>query len=287
MKKKCKVNLLCRGLPKRHKYRDLSKDSILNLLLTDRYLQKHTHVDNDYSFNKEIVAIFNFEDQPIFEKYASLIVDAKLGLILCEKSPKRMLHHLFIKDLLLNVQLQKLINGLLNFKFNHSVSLGQHAFLAIHGYSQKSTAWVGMHQMVDFDCNASSVTFKTRKIHGVQYKIKIHHGQKYFARRIRECITHNWAFKMIYENTFKAHGWHLHKCDRQIRKQSILHNSDYLIKRDLKFSTKHYLKEIVEKINDDYFNCIIEAVAKAFDLKLTPQDVRQIKAMADRKKSIM
>ena len=286
MKKKDTVNQTT-GLPNYPEYRTLSKESIVKILLTNPKVKEYTYVDHSYCFNKNIVAIFNFEDKPICGKFACFIIDAKEGFILTKKSSKRMLNCFSKNHLLMNILFQKCINKLLKFKFYHAISVWQHAYFSIHGYTQKSSDWVGLHQMVDYECDGEYVNFKTVKIDGIQYTIRIKHGQKHFTKRINEAITHNSVLTKIIENTAYHHSWHLSNCKKMKPKTTLLTNEKYIIKHKIVSSDRHVLKEIIDSLYDIYFDNVINAINNEHDLGFNISDCQHIKRKAKRPFSIM
>lgn len=286
MNKRFNLHLLTNNLPKAKKYRVLSKEKITEYLKQRSFI-KYVHEDSNYRFNKDVIAVYNFEDQLLNGKYASFIIDAKKGFILSKKTPKRMLHHMFNHQLLANVSLQKMINQILNIKFHHGVSLWQYAFASINGYCDKSSDWVGLHQMVDYKCKARAVVLTSKKIHGVQYQFVFEHGQKHFAKRLNEAITHNWVMSKLIENTIAQHGWHIHECGKISQEKTLLTNEDYLIKKDIVKDDEHLLKELVDQMRHACYENFGKAMFSDLGMEFNMDDFNHIKRKAERKLSIM
>lgn len=132
-------------------YRHWSKQLVEKRLIEDPLVRQYVVHDDEYHFNPNTIAIYNFADNPMFGKYKTVVLDKQDGIVISVKSSKSVLHKYTKHVLISGLSLQKSIARILGLASFHSISLVHLVFFSLHAYSKRNTDWVGLHFSEDFD----------------------------------------------------------------------------------------------------------------------------------------
>ena len=67
-------------------YHHWTKQLVKEKVERDPLIQKATVYDDKYRFCRNTIAIYNFENNPVFGKYKTVIIDYKKGFVLYKKA---------------------------------------------------------------------------------------------------------------------------------------------------------------------------------------------------------
>lgn len=169
-------------------YRHWSKQLVEKRLTEDPLVRQYVVHNDDYHFNPNTIAIYNFADNPMFGEYKTVVLDQKEGIVISTKLSKSVLHKYTKHVLISGLSLQKSIARILGLASFHSISLVHLVFFSLHAYSKKNTDWVRLHFFEDFDMQKNSITFKSIKN---QYTLSFDNTNPCIHKRISESLQHN------------------------------------------------------------------------------------------------
>lgn len=166
------MSLFSLGLPEQHL--DWSIRDIYKKVERLPEIVEHTTIDNRYEMNViSSMALQDLSKKPLKGRYRSLIFDTVEGLILCRQSSRQLINHLVATKCCGGFLFQTTAHDLLGLNEFHTISLGQAAFFAIHGYSRHNTCWLnlGLFKKAEINRKRQIITFSSVKIKSCVYKL--------------------------------------------------------------------------------------------------------------------
>lgn len=167
-------------LPTHIGYHHWTKQLVKEKVERDPLIQKATVYDDKYRFCRNTIAIYNFEDNPVFGKYKTVIVDYEKGFVLYKKASRSILRSYSTSTLLSGLCLQKFIARNIGLRSYLSISLVHLIFFSMQTYTKNNTDWVGLHFFQDFYVGDGTIDFLSIPI--------IIYGAKYYALEVKPVI---------------------------------------------------------------------------------------------------
>lgn len=280
------LNLFQSGLPRDDKYRYWNKELVKERIINDEKLQQYLIEDSTYAFNCDLVVLYDYSDDPILNKYRTVIFDAKQGIVLTRRCSRQMLNELFKDELFINLEFQKQLNNMLGYKYLHVVSCWQYAYFALHGYSEKNTDWLGFHQMCDYECQRDAVMFTTKKLDGITYEFTFNNCCRHLAKRISEAIQHNHLLGKIMSSYFAGKDWLLPDSRRWVSANSLLTDDRFVTKRRSGWYSQFQLNGMLARLHQYRQLSYGQVYAECYDLPFNLQDHKYFYQKSQRRRSI-
>ncbi|QNQ80539.1 hypothetical protein [Lactobacillus sp. PV034] len=273
------LSLYQAGLPQEKIW---SKEKVKRAIVKQAGSLARMHEDSTYSINPQMIALYDFSQEPLLGKYQTVIFDQERGIVLSRKSSRQLVHDFFRNKLLFGASFQKHINEMLGFKYHHIISVWQTAYFSLNGYFDQNTDWISLHHISDYQVNKQEISFITT----VGYRFEFNNCCRHLPARLGEGITHNWILGQIIKESLHELGLHLRACKRLKRSSSILDDEAYLMPRRLITYDEVMLKQIITKLEDLDFKQIGRAISHLFDVPVNESDLKLLKRISKRQDSI-
>lgn len=166
------MSLFSLGLPKQHL--DWSIQDIYQKVEKLPEIVEYTTINSHYEMNViSSMALWDLSKMPLKGRYRSLIFDIEEGLVLCKQSSRQLINRLVADKCCGGFLFQTKAHSLLGLNELHTISLGQAAFFAIHGYSRHNTCWLnlGLFKKAKICRKRQMITFSSVKIKSCVYHL--------------------------------------------------------------------------------------------------------------------
>lgn len=266
-------------LPTHNGYRHWNKQLVKESVESYPSIKRITVYDDKYHFCRNTVAIYNFEDDPIFDKYKTVIINVKKGFVLYKKTTRALLRSYSTKTLLSGLGLQKFIARNIGLHSYHSIFLVHLVFFSMHTYTKKNTDWVGLHFFQDFFVGDNTIDFLSIPIQEINYVFSFEHNNPQIHQRIRDSLMHNSCLSRKIHEYHKAVAWDCE--DHAHDTGSMIFNPDFLTKTHS--LTFHTLKHIADEIIHDWIYIYMQHVADEYELECWVEDHKYFYSFLKRK----
>lgn len=260
-------------------YHHWTKQLVKEKVERDPLIQKATVYDDKYRFCSNTIAIYNFENNPVFGKYKTVIIDYKKGFVLYKKATRSILRSYSTGTLLSGLYLQKFIARNIGLRCYHSISLIHLVFFSLQTYTKNNTDWVGLHFFQNFSVEDNTIKFLSIPLRGINYVFTFEHNNPLIHQRIRDSLMHNSCLSRKVHEYHSAVAW---DCDKQAHETgSMIFNPNFLAKT--RFLTYFTLKRIADEIGHDWICIYMKHVAEEYNLKCWNEDHKYFYSFLKRK----
>lgn len=229
------------NLPLKAEYRKWSKTLIRERIGKDALLDQYLITDPDYCINPDTLVLYQFQHQPLFGEYKSVIFDRRKGIVLSRRSSSALFTAFSRRNLLAGLEFQRYLARRFNFRGSNVIATGRLAYFSTRSYNRGNIDWIALHRMVDAsDLSISSLAFKTIDYN---YCFIFDQCSRYIGTQLSRSLTYNHVlFKLIHTHLQDSLGWQI----KQPKGQSLIDQTDYFFPSPV--TDNHQLKDAVMEL---------------------------------------
>lgn len=232
-------------LPYEPKYRIWNSKKTASLVLLDPDLQKYIVIRDEYVFNLNTVAVYNYRDQPLAGKYKCVIFDKQDGIILCSLNTKQILNR-SVKDGYGGILFHKTISDELGFRYYHTISFGHTAFFSTRGYvGNSATDWAGLHNIANYNTRVNNLILDSVPIKGLTYSFTYNDCTTNIGHHLSNALKLNEVSHQFVHDQIEMWGYEGYK-NCALGRTSMLGNRFY---RRVHQRPSVTASEIMERVN--------------------------------------
>ncbi|RVU69807.1 MULTISPECIES: hypothetical protein [Lactobacillus] len=255
------------------KYRLIEKQHIRHLVEKMQEYSNLIKIDNRYQFKLDsLLAIFNYHENPIKDKYRTVVLDKDGQFIVTTQSTRQLINQLLRDYTIGGMKLQNHFAGTLGYKRYHVISLGRVAFFSLKGNSRDNSDWVALHFIKKYNCKvtpkSAKLSFSTVKLEGLTYNIVFNKVLRNIERRLIESIRHNHLVHISAWQHLRQLLW----CECNPKRKSILQDKE-LIGSVTKYDPL-LIVELAELIIDHFIRTSFQAFTKDQNLELLDYEIQ-------------
>ena len=113
------------NLPREKEHRVWSKDILRQKVGVDQTINMYLTKDTNYQINRDTIAIYEFQKEPLLGKYKSVIFDCQKGIVLCQDSTRSLFTAFGQKCLLAGLEFQRDFASKLNLTSCNIIATGR------------------------------------------------------------------------------------------------------------------------------------------------------------------
>lgn len=198
-------------LPYEPKYRIWNSKKVAGLIMSDPDLQKYLTTRDEYVFNLNTVAVYNYRDQPLAGKYKCVIFDKQDGIILCNLNTKQILNR-SVKDGYGGIIFHKTINDELELRYYHTIAFGHTAYFSTRGYvGNPATDWAGLHNIANYNTRINNLILDSVPIEGLTYSFTYNSCTPDIGRHLSNALKLNEVSHQLAHDQFEMWGYEGYK----------------------------------------------------------------------------
>ncbi|WEV36838.1 hypothetical protein [Lactobacillus sp. ESL0677] len=242
-------------LPTAKKYRNWSKAKLQEEVQSPA-LSGYLVDDAKYRVNENTLAIYQFQKQPLLNKYKSAIFDLQKGIVLCTSSSRSLINSFTQNNLLGGLEFQREFANWLNQRSHYVIATGKRAYFSMHGYTTGDTDWVALHHMANFrSLGKSTIAFNTVTCRGLTYTFTFTDCTRYISTQVYSSLYYNHAMYKLGSNHLEySLGWQV----RRTQGKSLLDKRAYFHPHPTlnTSSLKDIYQAVLDKSHARYGQCL-------------------------------
>ena len=270
------------NLPREKEHRVWSKDILRQKVGVDQTIEMYLTKDANYQINRDTIAIYEFQKEPLLGKYKSVIFDCQKGIVLCQNSTRSLFTAFGQKCLLAGLEFQRDFASKLNLTSRNIIATGRLAYFSLRSYNSGSIDWVSLHQMIGFRAiNISSVVFKTVPYGEISYIFAYYDCSHYVVDQISNSLVYNHILcELLIAHFEQSLGWQV----QRPKGESLIDQPEYFHPHDPynDLAIKPLLLELQDKRQQRYGRCL----ADYLELPLLTEFHRAVRKVTQRRDTL-
>ncbi len=250
-------NTIC-NLPPSKDYPIWSERLLRQRIAEDKKILDYLVFDEEYCVSASTIALYQFQNQPLWGKFKSAIFDSKCGIVLSGRSTKSHLTSFAQKCLFAGLEFQREFARQIGLAGHNVIATGRLAYFSTRSYNTSNLDWVALHQMADYQpLQNHTFVFETVSISDNKYLFAYRNCSRHLTEKICNSLFFNHALYVLNSNHLEQNlGWRVRKFHGKslIDQSANFHPHQSLAN----LSLKSIMTEVLDKKHLRYGNCLAD-----------------------------
>ncbi|MCT7814114.1 MAG: hypothetical protein N4Q77_05905 [Lactobacillus iners] len=265
-------------LPYKEKTYQWSKEIIrekLHFASGSELLQYVVHMDN-YAVSAMMMAMYDFDKDPLEGKYKAVIFDQNHGIVLSTRNTRQIIGDFLNNEIFeyqLGLAVQKKIARSMNLNRYHALSFNKFAFFSLKGFTNGKTSWLNLSALTEFSLHRRNASFTSVEVNGSQHIFCFDKVVANLDKVLSEAITHNLVVKrglLAYESKLMGRPVVSGR-----EKKSLLNDSQYFAYEIMPKCDANYLVSMSKGIWHDIFLLFGKRLFKLLEINWNYEDYKE------------